>query len=48
MGVGPARHVLADGGLTDLDTELEQLPVDPRRTQSGLATAELSREGGRL
>ena len=35
--VRPAHHVLGYGCLTDLDTELEQLTVDARRTQSGLA-----------
>src|SRR5246127_3225292 len=27
---GPPRHVSPNGGLTHLDTELEQLAVDPR------------------
>ena len=31
-GVRPAQHVLGDGGLADLNTELEQLAVNPRRT----------------
>jgi hypothetical protein len=29
---GPPRHVSPNGGLTHLDTELEQLAVDPRRS----------------
>jgi hypothetical protein len=30
-------HVLGDAGLTDLDAQLEQLAMDPRRSHSGLA-----------
>ena len=41
---GPAsssRHVLGDRRLADLDAELEQLAVDPRRTPEWVGAAHL-------
>src|SRR5712671_5409236 len=36
--LGPPRHVSSDGGLADLDAELEQFAVDAGAPQSGLAS----------
>jgi hypothetical protein len=38
----PAQHILRDGGLTDLDTKLEQLTVDARRTPERIGQAHVA------
>src|SRR6516165_176230 len=45
-GVRPAQHVLDDGGLTDLNTELEQLVVNPWRTPERVGKARLADQFG--
>lgn len=35
-------HVLGDGGLTHRDSQLQQLPVDSRRTPEGIGGGELT------
>jgi len=35
-----AHHVLRNGRLTDLDAQLEQLTVDPRRTPQDVVSAD--------
>ena len=41
-GVRPAPHVPGDGGLTDLNTELEKLAANPRRTPEPVGKAHLA------
>ena len=39
-GLGaPLRHEPGDGALGDIDTELQEFPVDARRTHKGFAAA---------
>jgi hypothetical protein len=38
---GPPRHVSPNSGLTHLDTELEQLAVDPRRSPQRICRTHL-------
>src|SRR5205814_5433904 len=38
------RHVFCYGGLPDIDTELEQFAVDPRRTPQRVRDAHLANE----
>jgi hypothetical protein len=42
MGVRPAQHVFRDGRLTDLNAELEQLPVDARSSPERVGKADLT------
>jgi hypothetical protein len=42
MGVRPAQHVFRDGRLTDLNAELEQLPVDARSSPERVGKAHLT------
>src|ERR1700726_3857669 len=40
--VSPPDHVFGDAGLADLDTELEQLSMDPRRSPQRIGNAHLA------
>src|SRR6266849_4062451 len=44
----PSHHVLRNGGLADLDAELEQLAVDPRRTPERVGSAHLPNQFANL
>ena len=39
------RHIFCHGGLADIDTKLEQLTMDPRRTPQWIGDAHLTKKG---
>ena len=41
-GLGPPRHVSADGRLADFDAELEQFAMDARRAPKRIGEAHLT------
>ena len=48
-GLGaPLRHEPGDGALGDIDTELQEFPVDARRTPQGIRRGHLPHKDGDL
>jgi hypothetical protein len=46
--VSPPDHIFGDAGLADLDAELKQLAMDPRRSPQRIGNAHLSRISRRI
>jgi len=44
----PPRHLLCDRGLSDVDAELEQFAVDPRRAPKRVGDTHLANEAANV